>query len=57
MKKARFGYQMDDDEEQDVLSDNSKEANEREDVVYEFEGYDVEINTKVALLPKATSKP
>jgi hypothetical protein len=57
MKKNRYGYQMDDDEHNHLLSDEETSTKETDDVEYEFEGYEVEISTKVALMPKTTAKP
>lgn len=56
MKKDRYGYQMSDDDESDSSSGDEKQKTEG-DVEYQFEGFDVEINAKVTLLPKTTSKP
>lgn len=58
MNTNRYGYAMsdEDDETADKPKKNQAEKKEESGSGYEFEGYEAEINTKVALMPKTTSK-
>ena len=54
MNNNGFVYSLNDDEEKSPYDDaNQKPIMENEEVEYKFEGYSIEINTKVTLLPKA----
>lgn len=60
MKPNRFGSAMTENDNDSDAGDNQEPDNNlphnSDAPVYVFEGYDVEINAKVALMPKANQK-
>lgn len=60
MNTYRYGYAMSDEDDDEKADDKPKKnGTQKKDESadeYGFEGYEVEINTKVALLPKTGSK-